>query len=346
VGPLLRFAPITVGPLALAGCISAATAVSDTHNLVSAAPLQTEFSVQIRDPKSNVIVQAPLSASTASPGYEKEYLGFVLIDSGQKCQEFADRLSTAQRGVDTSFDILSGVLSALATAFTPLATVHALTAAATISTATKSAINADVYARAAASLILQQINNTYYVEIKKYRDDLLARDDRNIVPALEVSSIEAIHRQCSLDSALAALSQAGTVANAAAGAAAGAAKGASEAAARNQSPTEGAILGAAIGAAAGAAGPTAAAPSAAATQGANAAVAAISGFNTASAATCLQKLIIKPDPEGKANRARIASQAQALGINVGPFVTDWVTNPATDTNQLAAVARKVGCPSI
>jgi hypothetical protein len=31
-------------------------------------------------------------------GYEKQYLGYVLIDSGRKCQEFADRLSAVQRG--------------------------------------------------------------------------------------------------------------------------------------------------------------------------------------------------------------------------------------------------------
>jgi hypothetical protein len=65
---------------------------------------------------------------------------------------------------------------------------------------------------------------------------------------------------------------------------------------------------------------------------------AISGFNTTTAATCLQAFITKPDPEGAANRTRVASEARKLGTN-SQFVTDWVTDPNTDPNQLAAVAR-------
>ena len=210
-------------------------------------------------------------SAAASEGREKEYLGLVLIDSGTKCQEFADRLSTAQRGVDTSFDILSGILSALATALTPLSTVHALTAGATISTATKSAIASDVYAKATAALILQQINNTYYANIDAYRKELLNSDPPSIVPALEVSRIQAIHRQCSLDSAIASLSQAGAVTAATLGAISGAVEGAKTAKEKGLTPDAAAIAGAAFGAAAGAAGTGSASPANAASQGAAAA---------------------------------------------------------------------------
>lgn len=265
---------IVAGPLLLAGCISAATAISDTHRLISADPIQTDFPATI-----NVNGQpTPVTLSAAgSGGFEKEYLGLVLIDSGTKCQEFVDRLSTAQRGVDTSFDILSTILSALATAFTPLNTVHALTAGATISTGTKSAITSDIYAKATASLIIQQINNTYYTNIDAYRKEILNTDSKSIVPALEVSRIQSIHRQCSLDSAIASLSQAGTVTAAALGALTGAVEGAKTAGSKGFSTDAGAIAGATLGAAAGAAGPASTAPSAAATQGA----AAASIFGTA-----------------------------------------------------------------
>jgi hypothetical protein len=67
---------------------------------------------------------------------------------------------------------------------------------------------------------------------------------------------------------------------------------------------------------------------------------ALSGFNTTSAAKCLQELIIKPDAEGTANRTKIASEARKLGAKF-QFVTEWVTDPTTDPNQLAAVARVV-----
>jgi hypothetical protein len=70
---------------------------------------------------------------------------------------------------------------------------------------------------------------------------------------------------------------------------------------------------------------------------------AVLGFNTTSAATCLQQFIDKPDPEGSANKALVASKARALGASFR-FVTEWVTDPKTDPNQLAAVAHEVGCP--
>lgn len=265
---VFRLVSILAGPLLLAGCISTATAISDTHRLIAADPIQTEFPVTIN---VNGVATPVMLTPAAPPGYEKEYLGLILIDSGTKCQEFVDRLSTAQRGVDTSFDILSTILSALATAFTPLNTVHALTAGATISTGTKSAIASDVYAKATAPLIIQQIDNTYYTNIDVYRKEILNTDPKAIVPALEVSRIQAIHRQCSLDSAIASLSQAGTVTAASLGAISGAVEGAKTAQQKGLTPDAGAIAGAALGAAAGAAGPASTGPSAAATQGAAAA---------------------------------------------------------------------------
>ena len=69
---------------------------------------------------------------------------------------------------------------------------------------------------------------------------------------------------------------------------------------------------------------------------------AVLGFNTTSAATCLQQFIDKPDPEGNANKALVASKARALGAQFS-FITEWVTDPKTDPNQLAAVAHEIGC---
>ena len=268
---LFRLASVIAGPLILAGCVTAATTITETHKLVSAEPIEIEFTT----PTTPVPGIAPVfwsPATATATNNEKEYLGYLLIQSGQKCQEFADRLSTVQRGINTNFDILSGVLSALATALTPLSTVHALTAAATISTATKSAISADIYAKATASLILQQINNTYYTDIDSYRRDISTKDPSSIAPALEVSHIQAIHRECSLDAAIASLSQAGTATRVSAAAAAGAAEGAR---ANPGNPTAGAIAGAAIGAAAGAGGPATAAPAEAAANQGKAAAAAV-----------------------------------------------------------------------
>ena len=240
-----RLVSVTVGVITLSGCVTTATNIAGTHKLIAAEPIQTEFTVPTT-PFPGVSTEFWSPTVAAATGREKEYLGYILLDSGKKCEEFADRLSVAQRGVDTSFDILTVILSALATAFTPLSTVHGLTAAATISTGTKAAIDADVYAKATASLILQEINSTYYAEIDKYRTALAdRRDGVSIVPTLEVSKIGAIHRQCSLDAAVANLSQSQAAANASLAAILGASAGASAAKQQGLSPEAGAMAGAA-----------------------------------------------------------------------------------------------------
>ena len=72
----------------------------------------------------------------------------------------------------------------------------------------------------------------------------------------------------------------------------------------------------------------------------------ISGFNTTSAGTCLQRFIDRPEPEGHANMVRVAALARARGANLplDILVIKWVADPNTDPSQLAAVASQVGCP--
>jgi hypothetical protein len=62
-------------------------------------------------------------------------------------------------------------------------------------------------------------------------------------------------------------------------------------------------------------------------------------------ARCLQRFIDRPDPEGHANKARVASAARAVGAKLSSdiLVITWVLDPKTDPNQLAAVARQIGC---
>src|SRR5262249_12886973 len=67
------------------------------------------------------------------------------------------------------------------------------------------------------------------------------------------------------------------------------------------------------------------------------------GFNTTSAARCLQQFIDRPDPQGSANMALVASKARAHDAKFS-FVSEWVTDPKTDPNLLAAVAHEIGCP--
>jgi hypothetical protein len=308
-----RSAVIIMGLVALVGCVSTATSISGSQRLVSAEPIQTEFTV----PMTPVSGVAPVLWSPATAtGHEKEYLGYVLLDSGRKCQEFTNRLSVAQRGVDTSFDILTVILSALATAFTPLSTVHGLTAAATISTGTKAAINADVYAKATAALILQEINQTYYADIDKYRTELSKTQDAGVIPTIELSKIEAIHRECSLDAAIASLSQSQAAASASLAAISGAFAGASAARQQGLSPEAGAIAGAAAGAAAGASGMTAA-PEAAAKQG----------------ATAGENAVRPPAPTPGQRPGPSAAPSQSLFLPGPPSTTSGTVLPTPPTQQ-------------
>jgi len=137
-----------------------------------------------------------------------EYAGILLSTSATNCLQFMNRLSVAERGIDTGFDISSTVLSSLATAFTPLATVHALSAASAISTGTKTAIDSDIYVKETAPLIIQELNVTYwtdyYTEQKRIQD---LGATTQVDPYIELSFVQGLNRECSLDYAIANLSK-------------------------------------------------------------------------------------------------------------------------------------------
>lgn len=151
---------------------------------------------------------APQSGAAASPGYilpgdQRNYVGAVLADSAHKCDIFVGSLSAGQRINDLTFDFLTTSLNAVATVFTPVTTIHALTAGATVSTGSKLAINQDVYQKETAQLLVQAIDATYYKDYADYAKQLeAAKDPALISPPLEVANIEAFHRECSLDRAL------------------------------------------------------------------------------------------------------------------------------------------------
>jgi hypothetical protein len=130
----------------------------------------------------------------------KEYLGLVIVDSEAKCDRFLNRLSVAESSGDTGLDMATGVFSALSTAFTPLSTVHALSAASTITSGWKTAIDSDYYAKATIANYAQAIQASYYADMKTYSTALNAATDPLIVP-IELSTILRIHAECSLESA-------------------------------------------------------------------------------------------------------------------------------------------------
>src|SRR5438445_2098246 len=138
---------ISVVAIGLTGCTMLQTLEEKNTFMVSALEIN-----------SNVILCKPAEAkdtTAANAGTvpmptltTKECIGAIINDSEEKCANFLNGLVLAENSVNTGFDMATTLFTALATAFTPLATVHALTAAGTISSGWRTAINSNIYAKA------------------------------------------------------------------------------------------------------------------------------------------------------------------------------------------------------
>jgi hypothetical protein len=175
----------------------------DTLGLHSVAAENLE---QLGTLKANAVVAAT-AAGAASPT-NKDIVGAIVVDSETKCATFADHLVLHENTANTALDVATTVFSALGTLFTPLATVHAMTAAASITSGSKTAIDTDIYAKATIANFAQAIQVTYYTDIGNYLNNLNAADEKNISPQIEYAKITTIHRECGLAPAEASISAA------------------------------------------------------------------------------------------------------------------------------------------
>ena len=82
-------------------------------------------------------------------------------------------------------------MNAWATVFTPISTVHALTARATVSSDTRLAINQDVYEKEAAQLITGAIDATYDRDCTQYAATLESMHESKVLPPLEIAEYQA-----------------------------------------------------------------------------------------------------------------------------------------------------------
>jgi hypothetical protein len=198
--------PCLVSPAALSGSLAemnqAAAAVAPSGPPWP-APRGARGAVGVQGTCNSTLALALDKLRTNDP---KGYVGLVLDDSERKCARFVDGLVLAENSTNTGLDVMTTVFSALATAFTPVNTIHALTAAASISGGTKTAIDSDIYAKASIAIYAQAIQGTYYTDIKKYSDALTSMVPADIEPSIEVGKIQTIHEECNLASAQAAIS--------------------------------------------------------------------------------------------------------------------------------------------
>jgi hypothetical protein len=165
-----------------------------------------------------------LSAKT--PDDRLSAIGSVVDDSVSKCITFMNGLVLIENTTNTGFDMATTLFSALATAFTPLSTVHGLTAAATVSSGWKTAIDSDIYAKATVANYSQAIQASYFKQLSDYVSTLEKTPRDQVVAGLELTKIRSIHVECSLAAAQSAIAATITAATSASPSSAAAAPGA------------------------------------------------------------------------------------------------------------------------
>lgn len=129
---------------------------------------------------------------------QKAFLAAVVYDSEQKCTAFVNRLVIGENTFNTSADVVSTILTALGTALTPLATVHALTASSTIVTGGKTAVDADIYAKASTANLYSAIQQTYFKDVQDYTTKLPGLTADQLIVSNEVAKIQSYHALCAL----------------------------------------------------------------------------------------------------------------------------------------------------
>jgi hypothetical protein len=196
---------------ALTGCGAVENVEQKAGFSVGAVPLDTktlntewgDFSRSLPPFASQQPVNlTPSVSSNPTPVFgKKDYLGFVASRSQDKCADFLTSLVVASNATHLGLDMIGTVFSALGTAFTPLATVHALTAGATIAGGWRTAIDADIYAKLAVQNLVQAIQSTYYKDMGSYVDALAKQYDSDLTVTAELTKIQTIHGECTLASA-------------------------------------------------------------------------------------------------------------------------------------------------
>lgn len=145
-----------------------------------------------------------LTTAKTGPDAKKEFLLNQITTSLTACENYKRTLLLGSRGSNLTFDILTTVFGALGTAFTHVDVVHGFTAATTISSGTKTAIDADIYQNATAPLMIQSIQDTYDAQMKSLLEDV-EKTPAGQSPTVEFADIVRVHNECSLTEAMADL---------------------------------------------------------------------------------------------------------------------------------------------
>jgi hypothetical protein len=170
---------------ALCGCASGIRSISNPSiGVFSAMPLD--------------ITDDQLSKTHPS---KREFLGRIAYDSQKKCADFMDRIVAGQQSINTTGDILTTILSGIATAVTPVNTIHALTATSTIVSGTKATLTRELYTTGLVENWQTAIRRNYFKDISDYIAALNRIGENELTVSIEVAKIHSIHSNCSIAAA-------------------------------------------------------------------------------------------------------------------------------------------------
>ena len=182
--PTVRLFLLTFLAIVISGC-----AITNLRIQMAAAPLES-----VADAKKNV----------GGSSSDFDAIHDMVQDSQTKCADFVTMLFARAGEVNTNLDISSTIFSSLATVAIPNNTVHALSAASTISSGAKSSISLESlkYLNSITiSHIAQAIQLTYTTDISKYLKYLDDADQSTLHATAERSTILSFHNECSLPAA-------------------------------------------------------------------------------------------------------------------------------------------------
>lgn len=125
----------------------------------------------------------------------------LVQDSQTKCAAFVNSMFAQAAGSGLILDVLTTAASAAATVFTPINTVHVLTAISTVLSGVKTSISSEYLNSLAISHVTQAIQSTYTADMQKYITYLNGADPSKINVFAERSTILSYHNECGLAAA-------------------------------------------------------------------------------------------------------------------------------------------------
>lgn len=151
--------------------------------------------------------QAPAMASSLTAAnkdprqFRNDYAEVWMARSDYLCRQYKDRIISISRGERLGTDLLSGLLSGLATIFSKIGTVHPLTGAATIVTGAGAAISAESFAKQTGDVIASAIQTSRENQANVIEENLKKPVTDYSVYRVRRDIVE-YHSMCSLETAL------------------------------------------------------------------------------------------------------------------------------------------------